>query len=256
MGYITDDLRWTSERIAKLFHELSLKPHVLRDAVTNIVFIPGWWTHNQPENPKVAIYLTRLLLALPDCPIKAKAVDGLKASGYRSEAVLKEIGDWVYDPKQETLPFVASHGQGELIPAPTALPKEKKKSEPGTRLEEDWQPPSAFREYGISKGLSESDIDAIVIKYVRYWTGPDAKEPVKKDWYRTWCNWIDDEAIRRPKKNGNGAHAGNNGHDVQQPSSWEVRMGLYNKGGAWSSMWGPEPGQPGCKVPQALLPPE
>lgn len=264
-GYVTEDLVWTPQRVTTTFHELSLKPFALRDVTANIVFIPGWWDHNQPENPKVAIFLTRQLLALPDCKLKFSAVQGLIDSGYRSAAVVDAIGDWKPSEKQEDLPLQG--GQGNLLGDDTDSAKKidagksKKERADGTRLYDDWQATAEMRDYAVKKGLPERRVDDEVVKFVRYWTGPDATNPVKKDWHRTWCNWIDKAAERLPV-NGNGAHPPGNGSGGTRIYStglddarWPMRVAEFKKSGMWVAAWGPEPGKPECKVPPELLAP-
>lgn len=260
MGYLTEDLSWPGDRVGAAFHELSLKPHILRDARTNIVFVPGWWDHNQPENPKVAVFLTRQLLALPDCRLKMQAIEGLKASGYRHAAVVDTLGDWRYEEKQETLqlalppsPMLALEPPRSDTPVPAAGDKPK-----GTRLQKDWMPPAEYRDYAIKLGLSDQRIDAEAVKFVRHFTGPDCKRPVKKDWLGTWQNWVDGV----PKSNGNGTHTnGHSGEDTRMYSNglgdarWPLRVQAFHTNGVWMSSWGPEPGKPGCKVPPELLAP-
>lgn len=253
LGYITDDLNWPLERVDETLDELALKPFVLRDPATNIIFIPGWWDHNQPENPKVAIYLSRQLLSLPDCPLKRMAIQGLIDSGYRQETVLEVLGQWDYRPKQDTLPLMLGDTPQRLLPAPGAVTKPKIKST-GTRLSPDWVPTEEDRAYARKKGWGDAQIEAEAVKFVRYWTGPDAKAPIKKDWHRTWCNRIDDMDERRGGRQ-NGSN-GANGHGLGVVDTpWVGRLMDFKERGFWAASWGPKPGQQGCQVPPSLLAP-
>lgn len=37
-------------------------------------------------------------------------------------------------------------------------------------------------------------------------------------------------------------------------SQWRARLSVYKRTGQWiENMWGPEPGQPGCRAPQRLI---
>lgn len=257
MGYMTDDLSWTPERINKAFDELAVKPHVLRDHKSNVVFIPGWWDHNKPENPKVAGFVTKNLLALPDCSLKHRAIQGLVDTGYRSEAVKKTLGDWRYDAKQDSLPFAPVTGREppaeEDADDDDGAPRSGKRA---TRIDGAWQPTAEMRDYALKKGLSEEKIDIEVVKFVRHFTSDDAKKPAKKDWHRTWCNWVDTAAESLPKRNGANGNGAHSDAYVPEETPWRSRIEGYRSKKLWLSNWGPEPGQPNCKVPPQYLTPE
>lgn len=255
MGYLTEDLRWEPPRVEKAFHELALKPHILRDPRTNVVFIPGWWDHNKPENPKVAAFVVKQLLLLPDCTLKIRAVQGLIDTKYRETAVLDAVGNWTPSEKQEDLGLISGGGQGNLLSAPpTDAPKAASTAKPkaqGSRLPADWVAPAAYRDYASQQGLSDERIDQLVARFLRYWTGPDASDPVKKDWFRTWQNWIDREADRAPK-NGNGAgnHSSGENFGISGPDWASREVGYYGAKKFWLQSWGPKPDEAGYQGPK------
>ncbi len=122
--------------------------------------------------------------------------------------------------EEKRLPLGQSVGvQGETPavppaePVPKAVPKPRKPKTVRTRLDPSWSPSEGNRAYAKLTGLTDAQIDAIAVRYVRYWTGADAKQPLKADWDRTWENWIDreiaDGALNRG--NGGGRSSGNNG---------------------------------------------
>jgi len=43
-------------------------------------------------------------------------------------------------------------------------------------------------------------------------------------------------------------------HWVTPDDVWRDRLAILAEQGAWLASWGPRPGEPGCKVPPALLP--
>lgn len=55
----------------------------------------------------------------------------------------------------------------------------------------DWKLPEKYHCYASEQGLQDDGVKSEVQKFFRYWTGPDAKHPAKKDWFRTWQTWID-----------------------------------------------------------------
>lgn len=260
MQYILHDTRMDQERVTKAFRDLALKPHALYDSAASVVMLPGMFLEksNKIANPNVAKYVAELLLALPDCKLKERAIEELKTTCNFTETVAKAIGSWTLEPGQPNLPF-SSPGQGNLLPPAPPPPDPpvaaKKPRSEGTRLTEDWQPPVEFRDWALKAGLSEARIDVETVKFVRYFTGPDCKAPVKKSWYQAWQNWI--ESV--PK--GNGSNGNGNGSHAKPASSgsgdppWQLRVKEFNKSGMWLASWGPEPGKPGCKAPAELLAP-
>ena len=77
----------------------------------------------------------------------------------------------------------------DLGPADVRL---KRVTKAGIRLAEDFVLPEEWRIWAKQEhGLQDNQIDTELKKFVRYWTSPDAKNPAKKDWKRTWQNWID-----------------------------------------------------------------
>jgi uncharacterized protein YdaU (DUF1376 family) len=66
-----------------------------------------------------------------------------------------------------------------------------------TRLPDDWQLDLEWRaDTKKVFGATDEQIDIVVRRFHRYWTGPDAKNPMKADWKRAWENWFDKEMAR------------------------------------------------------------
>ncbi|MEI6283411.1 MAG: DUF1376 domain-containing protein, partial [Alphaproteobacteria bacterium] len=101
-------------------------------------------------------------------------------------------------------------------------PKVRKPKTVRTRLPPDWEPTEGNRAYAKLTGLADAKIDTIAIGFRRYWTGPDAKQPLKADWDRTWENWVDREiqAGALNRGNGRGRSSGNDGGRV----GWAARV--------------------------------
>ena len=56
---------------------------------------------------------------------------------------------------------------------------------------------------------------------------------------------------------GGGAAGGDHGHAAQPHTPddlWRDRLAVLADQRAWLAAWGPRPGEPGCRVPPALLP--
>lgn len=79
-------------------------------------------------------------------------------------------------------------------PQPEAEVKPTKRKGRGskTRLPADWQLDPQWRaDTRKVFGATDEQIDIEVARFRRYWTSPDAKNPMKADWKRAWENWFD-----------------------------------------------------------------
>lgn len=76
--------------------------------------------------------------------------------------------------------------------------KELLQKERGTRLDVNLQLPQSWREYAVEQGVE--GIDNEFDRFKNYWTSPNAKKPLKKDWTATWRNWI----LKNANKNNSG----------------------------------------------------
>ncbi len=260
VGYLVEDLRWEVPRIDKAFQQLSLHPFALRDPVTLTVFVEENWKRRGPQNPNVAIGAAKSLMALPNSALKARAIEALRQTGCYTSQVDKVVNGWSFKPTQETLPMTLPQlGLGDKpkphAPAEEDEPEEPKaqRSKSGTRLSEDWTIPDEYGDWARGKGMSESDIIREAKKFLTHFTSDNCKQPVKKNWYQAWQNWVETACERLPKANG---HANGNGHsNGSDGPPWGLRMKSWYEKRTWFPHFGPEPGQPGCKVPAEYLAP-
>ena len=110
---------------------------------------------------------------------------------------------------------------GELFGPNEKLPtdKQKAKSDRGTRLPESWSLPDDWREYAkTNRGWSNAEVSVCAEMFADYWIGATGAKATKRDWKRTWRNWvrqqnqktIEQNAVRRSSANqsmGGGKHA-------------------------------------------------
>lgn len=69
-----------------------------------------------------------------------------------------------------------------------------------SRLREDWTLPDDWRQWArreTEKYGAALDVAMEAENFRDYWTGPDAKNPQKADWERTWRSWIRRSIVRR-----------------------------------------------------------
>jgi hypothetical protein len=71
-----------------------------------------------------------------------------------------------------------------------------------TGLAEDWTPTPEDRSFALSKGLSDQEIETEGIKFRNYWTAKAGKDAFKKNWHRTWQNWLLNNYSKRGTTNG------------------------------------------------------
>ncbi len=76
-------------------------------------------------------------------------------------------------------------------------PDEPSSRKRGTRLPEDWQPSESDRAFARKQGLNEEDIDREAQKFFNHWTSKTGAGATKRDWHRTWQNWILSDLTRR-----------------------------------------------------------
>lgn len=130
-------------------------------------------------------------------------------------------------------------------------PKQKGKKAAGakgTRIPADWEPDSV---YAKSKGMVDQEIDREAEKFRNYWAARPGQGGVKLDWSRTWYTWcmtFCERAGRAPPTMALTPTIG------MVDAQWRKALDMYWANSRWHLDYGPEPGRPGCKVPQHLLP--
>ena len=69
----------------------------------------------------------------------------------------------------------------------------------GTRLEEDWELPDAWREWG-KETRPDLHLDTVAAGFKDHWISVSGVRGVKRDWLATWRNWIRREPIVGERK--------------------------------------------------------
>lgn len=175
--------------------------------------------------------------------------------------------------------------EGKSAPPAKAGKKTRAKT-PASPLSPDWKPDDKDRAYGYELNLVDNEIDFETKRFIRYWTGPNAKgRGLKSDWHATWCNWLDRCAheiiARRPrgwvapprKVNGaNGQHHDASPNGGMPIDTQRVMARTYftfgtptEDGGigppyrpkpkerrVWNFSY-PAPGEPGCPISKEIL---
>lgn len=139
----------------------------------------------------------------------------------------------------------------EVASAPPA-PRAPMKSERGTRLPPDWSPSPELEAWAKAE---RPDLDLIktLEAFRDYWTSQPGRHGVKLDWAATLRNWIRKERPAFPSRQVPAAPAPVQFVDGED-ARWPGRVSAWSDRGQWlADMWGPPPGQPGCKVPLKFL---
>lgn len=79
-------------------------------------------------------------------------------------------------------------GQGKIEDGAKAAPPKPKAVK--TRLPSDWTLPPEWRAWS-AENRPDLNADAVALSFRDYWLSPDAKLPLKADWFRVWKTWID-----------------------------------------------------------------
>lgn len=261
MVILCEDLKWDVGRANRAFKALEQKPYVLYDGAARVVYVAEYWEHdrNKIPNGNVAAYIARHLYHLPNSPLKAKAIDDLRATNWFSERVEAVLVKWKYTPQQDDAQPDPRQGSllGDSAGETPAAAKPKRAPREATKLPQDWEPTAEMLAYASRNGVTGPALDYLTKNFRRYWSG-DGKP--MKDWQATWENAVDRDVKQRAERGGsNGANGSGNGHETfgvmpKAPVNWESRLKLWRKNpAAWLGSWGPKPGEPHCEVPPELL---
>lgn len=137
-----------------------------------------------------------------------------------------------------------------------AQPKKRKetsaeKTARKTQLPVGWKLPPDDVEYARKLGLTDMEIRQIAIDFRDYWRSTGK---VMLDWSLTWQTWVRRDAKKRGKVLPDDptlfAAATT---DTRGSEMWRSTMKAWKESRTWVYSLGPEPGQPGCRVPADIL---
>lgn len=145
------------------------------------------------------------------------------------------------DGENKTSPSVTKRHEPSQCDAAVVLPIEDKiknskrqnsdRPSRGTRIDPDWTPTHAERDFAIREGLSGSEIDREAARFRDYWKGRAGSGGVKLDWQATWQNWIRStaEKLGRAPRRADGQPVSNMFHakfGSEELDAWDA----YTKG--------------------------
>lgn len=120
------------------------------------------------------------------------ALEAGKGSTSGLEGDQKRATDLLSDPLSSATPRKRAR---ETASKPKAdRPKAKRVRTPPSRLPDDWTPPAIAELPDDLRACVETwpagRYEKSAAEFRRYWTSPDAKNPMKRDWRLTWLNRI------------------------------------------------------------------
>jgi hypothetical protein len=78
-------------------------------------------------------------------------------------------------------------GNGERASERAPTPKIDKR---GTRIPDDWQPPSVGKAYGLGRGIPDSLLADEIEAFRDHWRAKPGKDGLKLDWDAAWRTWV------------------------------------------------------------------
>jgi hypothetical protein len=136
----------------------------------------------------------------------------------------------------------------------TVAPKKKGKAERdarATRLPADWKLSRKDGMYGIDLGLTEGQVRKIAKDFEIYWRSTGKR---MVDWSLTWQGWARREASKLGKRLPDDPTLfETKAVDSASEDMWKAAMRSWRANRTWVYSLGPEPGQPGCRVPADVL---
>jgi hypothetical protein len=107
---MADDLGWAPEAFDKAFAELFAEGMVKADFAARMLLLPNGCKYNRPSNPNVVIAWGKAWSDLPDCDLKAEALECVKACLSNEKEPFQKAF-------QKTFPM------GSVKPSPNPSPK-------------------------------------------------------------------------------------------------------------------------------------
>lgn len=204
-GYITEDLKWASERLADAMAMLCERQFVCRDD-EGWTLILNQLKHDPikvPNHARAAIAIANTVPVESSVyqSLKPRLVESLKTIGMASEWHPNEIA--IPEPSPEPLPAPAPEPVGvaspsALPPAPIPISPAKDPKAKGSRLPSNWTLPDEWRAWTTTELLPMGSglpaimawIDRTALRFRDHWLAKAGKDGVKTDWQATWRNWI------------------------------------------------------------------
>jgi hypothetical protein len=223
-GYISEDIKWGSERVSKAFDELFQMGFVTRETSSKWVFIRNFMTWNQLGNPNQGIGALRLFEQVPDkCCFKPDLARSLldaiahldrgKLKG--RERVLERFRNQEQEQEQNINPTHNARGDlsDQITNGPPNVDQEflAGVSEPIGKFSmlDGWRPSPDFRRRAATWGVNLPDpeyLPAELASFSDYWIS-EGKVFTQVQWEQKFARHI--VQVRAKPETGGKSRAGN-----------------------------------------------
>jgi len=121
-----------------------------------------------------------------------------------------------------------------------------------TRLPDDWTLMRKDGLYARELGFTDLEIRSIAGDFKAYWLSTGRR---MVNWSMTWQGWVRREAQKRGKRipDDPSLFAGTAAAPDDKAEMWRRSVQAWVKSRTWTHALGPEPREPGCKVPAEIL---
>ncbi len=202
-GYVSEDLQWSSERVAEGFLNLASSGFAQRCSVSKWVWVTKYLHWNPLENPNQRKAAQKIAEKIPqecqwrqafmsDCHAQLGLPEPHPSEPFPnpSETVPQPVTVTVEGTVEGTGERVDAAQRVALVVASAAAPVAKATATRGTRLPQDWRLPKPWGEWAVAElRLTEPVVRDESLKFRDYWTAKSGKDATKLDWEATWRNW-------------------------------------------------------------------
>lgn len=200
--------------------------------------------------------IKRMLDSLIEKSLLDMSSDGCRPHGWNARQYKSDVST------ERVRSFRKRQGNVSETPSETEADTEQNRTEGearkrAQRLPEDWQASMELLKFASDLGLDGIETCA---NFKDYWDGEGSAKARKLDWgaaFRVWCRREAKSPSRRPQARSFAQQATDRAANVvnhDDLSQWRARCKGWTPGKFWmDGDWGPEPGQPGCRVPAIVL---
>lgn len=222
-GYASEDLQWSSERVAQGFAKLAAKGFANRCEATKWVWVRKYLEWNPPENPNQRKAAAKIAQSIPaQCRWRSAFFEvcgpsiGLAALAHSKPSANPSVTV----PKSGAVAGIEAGAEtgatcgGSAPPDAADAPPRAAGAAPtkGSRLPADWVLPKAWGEWALTEYSlwTEDKVRREAASFRDHWVAQSGRDATKLDWLATWRNWCRNPLAHRddPKPARGGNHAG------------------------------------------------
>lgn len=157
------------------------------------------------------------------------------------------------DALPEIKRVIAKEGGFSRVIGLLRKPKKAKGEQHRTKLG-NYAPNDRARELAVAywKNAGRSDLD-LTNEIGKFQAHHRKKGDTAADWSAAWQTWYSNAVTFSRPQYGSQPSRQPGDFDPTDDRGWRDRLMALERESVWPDSWGPRPGEPGCKVPAALL---